>query len=72
LGNVTAVDVRAGRYSTVVLDTEGRLWVWGYDGCAAKGVLPQQHEAWRPRLVEGQLQGHKVSTFDVGKLNIAR
>lgn len=67
LRNVTAVDAKAGRYSTVVLDTEGRLWVWGYDGCATAGVLPEQQEAWRPRLVEGQLQGHKVSTFDIGE-----
>jgi hypothetical protein len=62
-----SMDVGAGTSSTVVMVAEGRLWVWGYDGCVTAGVLPQQQEAWRPRLVQGQLQGHRVSTFDVGE-----
>lgn len=67
LENITVVAVKAGRYSTVVLDSAGQLWVWGYDGCATAGQLPQQDEAWKPRRVQGQLQGQHVAAFDVGE-----
>jgi alpha-tubulin suppressor-like RCC1 family protein len=63
---VQAVAAAAGRYSTLVLDDSGQLWVWGYDGCA-KGELPEQSEAWRPRKVLGQLATKKVVAFDVGE-----
>jgi alpha-tubulin suppressor-like RCC1 family protein len=66
LANVTVVAAKAGRYSTVVLDAEGQLWLWGYDGCCS-GQLPQQDEAWEPRQVQGQLQGQRVVAFDVGE-----
>lgn len=67
LAGTTVVAARAGRYSTVVLDAAGQLWTWGYDGCATAGQLPQQGEAWKPRLVRGQLQGQRVAVFDVGE-----
>jgi hypothetical protein len=55
----------------VVLDAAGRLWTWGNDGCAYAGQLPQQGEAWKPRLVQGQLQDQRVAVFDVGKLTVS-
>jgi alpha-tubulin suppressor-like RCC1 family protein len=66
LGDVRAVAAAAGRYSTLVLDYLGQLWVWGYDGCSG-GQLPVQGEAWRPRKVAGQLANKKVVAFDVGE-----
>jgi hypothetical protein len=67
LSNTTIVAAQAGRYSTLVLDAAGQLWAWGYDGCAGAGQLPLQGEAWKPRLVQGQLQDKRVTVFDVGK-----
>lgn len=49
----------------MVLDSDGQLWVWGYDGCAT-GDVPAQHDAWQLRLIEGQLKGKQVVAFDVG------
>lgn len=68
LANVAVVAARAGRYSSVLLDASGQLWVMGFDGCATAGQLPHQEEAWRPRLVQGQLQGRQVVAYDVGEL----
>ncbi|KAF6255127.1 regulator of chromosome condensation 1/beta-lactamase-inhibitor protein II [Scenedesmus sp. NREL 46B-D3] len=65
LAGVKAVAAAAGRYSTLVLDDAGHLWVWGYDGCAG-GQLPAQGGAWRPRSVAGALASKKVVAFDVG------
>jgi hypothetical protein len=48
------------------LGAAGRMWVWGYDGCAA-GQVPLQGEAWRPRKVAGALAQKKVVAFDVGE-----
>jgi alpha-tubulin suppressor-like RCC1 family protein len=67
LADTTVVAIKAGRYSTVALDSSGQLWVWGYDGCASLGQLPQQEEAWRPRRVQGELFGKGVVAFDVGE-----
>jgi alpha-tubulin suppressor-like RCC1 family protein len=67
LEGTTVVAVKAGRYSTVVLDASRQLWVWGYDGCASQGQLPLQDEAWRPRRVQGELSGKWVVAFDVGE-----
>lgn len=66
LAGIKAVAAAAGRYSTLVLDESGQLWVWGYDGCTG-GQLPEQREAWRPRRVAGQLANKKVVAFDVGE-----
>jgi alpha-tubulin suppressor-like RCC1 family protein len=67
LAGVRAVAAAAGRYSTLVLDDLGQIWVWGYDGCA-EGKLPLQGEAWMPRKVAGALTNKKVVAFDVGEL----
>jgi alpha-tubulin suppressor-like RCC1 family protein len=69
LDGVRAVAAAAGRYSTMVLDDLGQIWVWGCDGCAA-GQLPLQGEAWRPRKVAGALANKKVVAFDVGELRL--
>jgi hypothetical protein len=69
LGAVKVVAAAAGRYSTLVLDDEGQLWTWGYDGCA--GGLPAQPDMWRPRSVGGELRGEKVVAFDVGEVTAA-
>lgn len=66
LAGVKAVAAAAGRYSTLVLDDAGHLWVWGYDGCAG-GQLPAQGGAWQPRSVAGALASKKVVAFDVGE-----
>lgn len=66
LANITVVAAKAGRYSTVVLDAAGQLWLWGYNGCCT-GQLPQQNDAWKPRQVQGQLHGQRVAVFDVGE-----
>lgn len=66
LAGVKAVAAAAGRYSTIILDESGQLWVWGYDGCAG-GQLPEQREAWKPRKVAGQLANKQVVVFDVGE-----
>lgn len=64
---MSVVAVRAGRYNTLALDAAGRLWVWGYDGCATAGQLPGQEQAWRPRLVQGQLDDKRVVAFGAGE-----
>lgn len=66
LANVTVVAAKAGRYSSVLLDASGQLWLVGFDGCATAGQLPHQEEAWRPRLVQDQLLGRQVVAYDVG------
>ena len=58
--------VAAGRYSTLALDQQGRLYVWGYDGCASGRVLPAAEEMLTPRLVAGALSGLQVVAFDAG------
>jgi hypothetical protein len=67
LAGVKAVAAAAGRYSTLVLDDAGQIWVWGFDGCA-EGRLPEQSEAWKPRKVAGALANKKVVAFDIGEL----
>lgn len=63
--NMRIVAAAAGRYSTLLLDDAGHLWVFGYDGCA-EGQLPQQQDAWRARQVVGELAGKMVVAFDIG------
>lgn len=62
---MTIVGAAAGRYTNMAVDREGRLWVWGMDGCSS-GSLPVPEERWRPRLVGGPMQGRKVVAFDSG------
>lgn len=56
-----------GRYNTQLLDDQGRLHVIGYDGCGSDGVLPERDQAYKARLVQGELTGKKVAAFDSGK-----
>ncbi len=51
------VGAAAGRYVSMALDEQGRLYTWGHDGCANGGKLPAREEAYKPRLVEGALAG---------------
>lgn len=63
---VNVVAAAAGRYSTMAVDYDGRLYVWGRDGCASDGKLPDQALAWKPRAVGGELATSKVVAFDAG------
>lgn len=51
------VGAAAGRYVSMAVDDAGRLYTWGHDGCSNGGKLPLQDVAYKPRLVEGELQG---------------
>lgn len=51
------VGAAAGRYVSMALDEQGRLYTWGHDGCSNGGKLPAREEAYKPRLVEGALAG---------------
>ncbi|MEW5307620.1 MAG: hypothetical protein WDW36_009999 [Sanguina aurantia] len=65
LEGVKIVGAAAGRYTNMAVDREGRLYVWGMDGCST-GSLPAPEERWRPRLVGGPMQGRRVVAFDSG------
>eukprot|EP00201_Polytomella_parva_P001836 CAMPEP_0175083380 /NCGR_PEP_ID=MMETSP0052_2-20121109/27349_1 /TAXON_ID=51329 ORGANISM="Polytomella parva, Strain SAG 63-3" /NCGR_SAMPLE_ID=MMETSP0052_2 /ASSEMBLY_ACC=CAM_ASM_000194 /LENGTH=540 /DNA_ID=CAMNT_0016354821 /DNA_START=166 /DNA_END=1785 /DNA_ORIENTATION=+ len=61
------VGVSAGRYNNLAITAEGRLFVWGMDGCATSGVMPARQELWRTRLVkDGPLAREKVVATDSG------
>ena len=69
LPGIRIIGVTSGRYNTVVLDDQGSLHVWGYDGCA-DGSLPEQSIAWKARRVKGELEGSKVVAVDVGECDL--
>jgi hypothetical protein len=60
------VGAATGRYNTIVLDDQGTLYVWGFDGCAV-GAVPKQGKAWVARPITGELQAQRVVAFDAGE-----
>ncbi|GFR45882.1 hypothetical protein Agub_g7335 [Astrephomene gubernaculifera] len=63
---VRILGAAAGRYVSMAVDSEGRLYTWGHDGCSNGGKLPEQNQAYKPRLVEGEMKGKRVVAFDAG------
>ena len=64
---VKIVGAASGRYNSMALDDQGNLYVWGYDGCATNGTLPDWGVAWKARRVRGALEGKRVVAFDAGE-----
>ncbi|GIL90772.1 hypothetical protein Vretimale_16845 [Volvox reticuliferus] len=65
-GGVRVVGAAAGRYVSMAVDESGRLYTWGHDGCSNGGKLPERNEAYKPRLVSGELASKRVVAFDAG------
>ncbi|GIL66835.1 hypothetical protein Vafri_20228 [Volvox africanus] len=65
-GGVRVVGAAAGRYVSMAVDESGRLYTWGHDGCSNGGKVPERHEAYKPRLVSGELASKRVVAFDAG------
>ncbi|GIL90771.1 hypothetical protein Vretimale_16845 [Volvox reticuliferus] len=65
-GGVRVVGAVAGRYVSMAVDESGRLYTWGHDGCSNGGKLPERNEAYKPRLVSGELASKRVVAFDAG------
>ncbi|GIL90839.1 hypothetical protein Vretimale_16779 [Volvox reticuliferus] len=63
---VRIVGAAAGRYVSMAVDESGRLYTWGHDGCSNGGQVPKRSQAYKPRLVEGELAGKRVVAFDAG------
>ncbi|GLI71601.1 hypothetical protein VaNZ11_016865 [Volvox africanus] len=65
-GGVRVVGAAAGRYVSMAVDESGRLYTWGHDGCSNGGKMPERNEAYKPRLVSGELASKRVVAFDAG------
>lgn len=64
---VLAAGVSAGRYSTQVMSSDGALWVFGLDGCAASGQLPPRPSAYLPRRIGAErFGGARVAAVSTG------
>ena len=50
----------------MAVSDDGRVFTWGLDGCATDGAIPDQMNAYQPRVVSGQLEGQKVVGLDAG------
>ncbi|EFJ44442.1 hypothetical protein VOLCADRAFT_64836 [Volvox carteri f. nagariensis] len=59
-GGVRVVGAAAGRYVSMAVDDSGRLYTWGHDGCSNGGKLPERNEAYKPKLVSGELAAKRV------------
>uniref|UniRef100_A0A061RGM4 N-acetylgalactosamine 4-sulfate 6-O-sulfotransferase n=2 Tax=Tetraselmis sp. GSL018 TaxID=582737 RepID=A0A061RGM4_9CHLO len=65
LTDVPVAAVSAGRYWTLAVARDGRLFTWGMDGCAT-GSLPSTPDLHEPRLVGGALEGTRIVGADSG------
>ena len=62
ISNVKIVDIVAGYKMTLALDSDGNLWVWGYNGYGAIGIIKEQ-------LGDSYYQGDPIciTTLDISE-----